>query len=42
VFGRNDVHRLDQQIERAFGVPQLGLRRGLSKDLVVAPYATAW
>ena len=26
---------------RAFGVPQLGLRRGLSKDLVVAPYATA-
>src|ERR1039457_3783343 len=26
---------------RAFGVPQLGLRRGLSQDLVVAPYATA-
>lgn len=26
---------------RAFGVPALGLRRGLSRDLVVAPYATA-
>jgi cyclic beta-1,2-glucan synthetase len=26
---------------RAFGVPGLGLRRGLSRDLVVAPYATA-
>ena len=26
---------------RAFGVPQLGLRRGLSRDLVVTPYATA-
>jgi cellobiose phosphorylase len=26
---------------RAFGVPGLGLRRGLSSDLVVAPYATA-
>ncbi|HSG34254.1 MAG TPA: glucoamylase family protein [Sphingomonadaceae bacterium] len=26
---------------RAFGVPQLGLRRGLSEDLVVAPYSTA-
>ncbi|PZU64845.1 glucoamylase family protein [Sphingobium sp.] len=25
----------------AFGVPALGLRRGLSRDLVVAPYATA-
>ena len=25
---------------RAFGVPGLGLRRGLSQDLVVAPYAT--
>ena len=25
---------------RAFGVPALGLRRGLSRDLVVAPYAT--
>jgi cellobiose phosphorylase len=26
---------------RAFGVPGLGLKRGLSVDLVVAPYATA-
>ncbi len=26
---------------RSFGVPGLGLRRGLSRDLVVAPYASA-
>lgn len=26
---------------RAFGIPALGLRRGLSQDLVIAPYATA-
>lgn len=26
---------------RAFGVPGLGLKRGLEKDLVIAPYATA-
>ncbi|MDP3937592.1 MAG: glucoamylase family protein, partial [Deltaproteobacteria bacterium] len=26
---------------RAFGVPELGIHRGLSRDLVVAPYATA-
>ena len=26
---------------RAFGVPELGLRRGLSEDLVIAPYASA-
>jgi len=26
---------------RAFGVPSLGLKRGLEEDLVVAPYATA-
>ncbi len=25
---------------RAFGIPSLGLRRGLTRDLVVAPYAT--
>ena len=25
---------------RAFGIPDLGLRRGLSRDLVVAPYAS--
>lgn len=26
---------------RAFGVPELGLRRGLADDLVIAPYASA-
>src|SRR3977135_36027 len=26
---------------RAFGVPGLGLRRGLAEDLVIAPYASA-
>src|SRR5208283_1609045 len=26
---------------RAFGVPGLGLKRGLSEDMVVAPYASA-
>lgn len=26
---------------RAFGVPELGLRRGLGEDMVVAPYASA-
>jgi len=26
---------------KAFGVPELGLKRGLSEDLVIAPYATA-
>src|SRR3970282_2894731 len=26
---------------RAFGLPLLGLKRGLEEDLVVAPYATA-
>ncbi|MCL6251235.1 cellobiose phosphorylase [Altererythrobacter sp. KTW20L] len=26
---------------RAFGVPELGLRRGLADDLVITPYATA-
>ncbi len=34
-----DVHFNYQY--RAFGVPGLGLKRGLSEDLVVAPYATA-
>ncbi len=34
-----DVH-LNYQY-RAFGVPGLGLKRGLAEDLVVAPYATA-
>ena len=34
-----DVHQNYQY--RAFGVPGLGLKRGLSEDLVVAPYASA-
>ncbi len=34
-----DVH-LNYQY-RAFGVPGLGLKRGLAEDLVVAPYASA-
>ncbi|MDD4018878.1 MAG: glucoamylase family protein, partial [Kiritimatiellae bacterium] len=37
-YNRTDVH-LNYQY-RAFGVPGLGLKRGLSEDLVVAPYAT--
>jgi len=34
-----DVHLTYQY--RAFGVPGLGLKRGLAEDLVVAPYASA-
>ncbi len=34
-----DIH-LDYQY-RAFGVPGLGLKRGLAEDLVIAPYASA-
>ncbi|MBL0156211.1 MAG: DUF3131 domain-containing protein [Bryobacterales bacterium] len=34
-----DAHKTYQY--RAFGVPSLGLKRGLEDDLVVAPYATA-
>jgi cyclic beta-1,2-glucan synthetase len=37
-FNMWDV-RLDYQY-RAFGVPGLGLKRGLAEDLVIAPYAT--
>ena len=33
-------HHLTYQY-RAFGVPDLGLKRGLSRELVVAPYASA-
>jgi cellobiose phosphorylase len=33
--------RLGNYQYRAFGVPGLGLKRGLAQDLVVAPYATA-
>lgn len=38
-YNRTDVH-LNYQY-RAFGVPGLGLKRGLADDLVIAPYATA-
>ncbi len=37
-FNTTDVH-LNYQY-RAFGVPGLGLKRGLAEDLVIAPYAT--
>ena len=38
-YGALDIHKIYQY--RAFGVPSLGLKRGLEDDLVVAPYATA-
>jgi cellobiose phosphorylase len=38
-YNRTDVHQSYQY--RAFGVPGLGLKRGLADDLVIAPYATA-
>src|SRR4030095_5385771 len=34
-----DINKIYQY--HAFGVPSLGLKRGLEDDLVVAPYATA-
>ncbi|HSL25409.1 MAG TPA: glucoamylase family protein, partial [Acidimicrobiia bacterium] len=37
-FAARDVHLIYQY--RAFGIPGLGFERGLSADLVVAPYAT--
>ena len=37
----NVVDRNDNYQYKAFGVPGLGLKRGLGEDLVVAPYATA-
>jgi cyclic beta-1,2-glucan synthetase len=37
----NLVDRLGNQQYKAFGVPGLGLKRGLADELVVAPYATA-
>ncbi len=39
--GYNTVDAALNYQYRAFGVPGLGLKRGLSEDLVVAPYATA-
>ena len=38
-YNRTDV-QLNYQY-RAFGVPGMGLKRGLAEDLVIAPYATA-
>ncbi len=38
-YNRTDVHFNYQY--RAFGVPGLGLKRGLAEDLVIAPYASA-
>jgi cyclic beta-1,2-glucan synthetase len=38
-FNARDLERIYQY--SSFGVPGLGLKRGLSEDLVVAPYATA-
>ncbi|HUG11960.1 MAG TPA: glucoamylase family protein, partial [Opitutaceae bacterium] len=38
-YNRTDVHLTYQY--RAFGVPGMGLKRGLAEDLVIAPYATA-
>ena len=39
--GYNSVDAQLNYQYRAFGVPGLGLKRGLSVDLVIAPYATA-
>jgi len=38
-YNATDIHQVYQY--RAFGVPGLGLKRGLGDDLVIAPYATA-
>ena len=37
----NQVDRDRTYQYRAFGVPELGLKRGLAEDLVIAPYASA-
>ena len=39
--GYNAIDRNANYQYRAFGVPGLGLKRGLAEDLVIAPYATA-
>lgn len=39
--GYNTVDVLRNYQYRAFGVPGLGLKRGLDEDLVIAPYASA-
>lgn len=38
-YSRLDIHNIYQY--RAFGVPYLGLKRGLEKDLVITPYSSA-
>ncbi|HEY6130454.1 MAG TPA: glucoamylase family protein, partial [Halioglobus sp.] len=38
-YNTTDMHQVYQY--RAFGVPGMGLKRGLGDDLVIAPYATA-
>lgn len=43
-ISESGYNRVDAQLNyqyRAFGVPGLGLKRGLADDLVIAPYATA-
>ncbi|HTD28003.1 MAG TPA: glucoamylase family protein, partial [Xanthomonadaceae bacterium] len=43
-ISESGYNMLDAQLNyqyRAFGVPGLGLKRGLSEDLVIAPYASA-
>jgi cellobiose phosphorylase len=43
-ISESGYNRVDVQLNyqyRAFGVPGLGLKRGLVEDLVIAPYATA-
>ncbi len=43
-ISESGYNRTDAQLNyqyRAFGVPGLGLKRGLGEDLVIAPYATA-
>ena len=43
-ISESGYNRIDAQFNyqyRAFGVPGLGLKRGLAEDLVIAPYATA-
>ncbi len=37
----NQTDRHGNYQYKAFGVPELGLKRGLSEELVIAPYATA-
>ena len=39
--GYNTIDQHPNYQYRAFGVPGLGLKRGLAEDLVIAPYATA-